>query len=171
MAYVYTNVGSKHDNDNLWQFEHFFKTCWKTWLSHVSSTTSLVRKCRMLVQGVFESFFDGICGLRSETPTHYLKDFSSSRNGWFDCFFKIFKNWNPFLRGFHFKTADLYLFIYHFCNFHKMGLSFKDFLMKMGPKSKDLLWKTNPFGWHIPLHLNIWVPPLTDEKRNSLLGK
>ena len=33
------------------------------------------------------------------------------------------------------------------------------FLTKMGPMSKDFIWKSNPFGRHIPVCLNMWVPP------------
>ena len=61
------------------------------------------------------------------------KGFSTS-NGWFYHFFAIFAKWDPLLRI---------------------------FLTKMGPMSKDFCWKSNPFGWHIPVCLNMWVPPGT----------
>ena len=32
------------------------------------------------------------------------------------------------------------------------------FLTKMGPMSKDFWWKSDPFGWHLPVCLNMWVP-------------
>ena len=33
------------------------------------------------------------------------------------------------------------------------------FLTKMGPMSNDFCWKSNSFGRHIPVGLNMWVPP------------
>ena len=54
------------------------------------------------------------------------------------------------------KMADFTIF----CKFCEMGPSSKDFLLtKMKPMSKDFWWKSNPFGWHILVSLNMWVPP------------
>ena len=55
--------------------------------------------------GYLNYFFDGVCDPRSETPTHIYKNFSPSQKGWFDCFFKVFENWDPFLRVFHLENS------------------------------------------------------------------
>ena len=41
----------------------------------------------------------------------------------------------------------------------------------MGPMSKEFCWKSNPFGRHIPVCLNMWVPPpgLTPHFKGILL--
>ena len=67
----------------------------------------------------------------SQIGTHFL-GFYYLKNGWFKKFFTIFVKWDP-LRRF--------------------------FLTKMGPMSKDFWWKSNPFERHIPVCLNMWVPP------------
>ena len=61
------------------------------------------------------------------------------------------------------KTIVLFIlflfFVFVFCNFHEMWPTSKDFFDRMGPMLKDFLWKTNPFPQHIPIYLNMWVPP------------
>ena len=61
-------------------------------------------------------------------------------------------------------------FFFFFCNFCEMGLFSKDFLTKMGPMSKDFGWTSNPFGWHILVCLNIWVPPSAGEFTLHMTG-
>ena len=87
-------------------------------------------------------------------PYPYLK-FSSSKNGWFDWFFKIFANQDPFLRVFR---PQKWLILQVFCNFCEMA-QFNFFLDQMGSMSKNFGWKSNPFGQHIPVCFNMWVPP------------
>ena len=67
----------------------------------------------------------------SQIRTHF-EGVSCLKNGWFKKFFVILVQWVPLLRI---------------------------FLTKMGPLSKEFWWKTNPFGRHIPVCLNMWVPP------------
>ena len=93
---------------------------------------------------------------RGLKPLPISKDFSPSKNGWFDGFFEIFANRDPFLRVF---LSQKRLILQFFRNFFEIEPSSKDFLTKMGPMSKDFWWKTNPFGRHIPVCLNMWVPP------------
>ena len=106
--------------------------------------------------GVFELFFEG--GVRPEVwnPYPYLRIFLPQKNGWFDGFSEIFANRDPFLRVF---LPQKWPILPIFCNFCEMGPSSKDFVTKMGPMSKDFWWKSNPFGRHIPVCLNMLVPP------------
>ena len=52
-----------------------------------------------------------------------------------------------------------------------MGPSFKDLLTKMESMSNDFQWKSNPFGRHIPVFLNMWDPPPPPENnaRNNII--
>ena len=95
-----------------------------------------------------------MCGLRSETPTQYLRIFSLKKKN-----IKIknkkqnkkFCKLRPICKGFSAsKTAN-------FTNFCSLGPSSKDFLTKMGPMSTGFWWKSNPFGRHTCL--NMWVSP------------
>ena len=95
------------------------------------------------------------CEAQGLKPLPISKDFYPLKNGWFDCFFKIFTNRDPFLRVFLPQNSRFY-------NFCEMGLSSKDFFFtKMGSMSKDFWWKSNPFGRHVSICLNMWVPPMT----------
>ena len=89
-------------------------------------------------------------------PYPYLRIFFHSKNGWIDSFFEIFANRDPFLRVFCLKNGWFYNF---FANFLKWDPPPRIFLTKVGPMSKDFWWKSNPFGRHIPVCLNMWVPP------------
>ena len=95
-------------------------------------------------------------GLRPEVwnPYPYLRIFVPQKYGWFDCL-KI---------GTHFKgfLSQKWLIFQFFHTFCEMGPSSKDFLTKIGPLSKNFWWKSNPFGWCIPVCLNMWVPPTWD---------
>ena len=71
-------------------------------------------------------------------------------------FFEIFANRDPFLRVFLPQNGWFYHF---FMIFAKWDPLLRIFLTKMGPMSKDFCWKSNPFGRHIPVCLNMWVPP------------
>ena len=105
-------------------------------------------------KGVLESVFDRVCSRRSETPCHIWGFFSLKKWQIWLLFGNLQKLWLN-SKGF---SPQEQLILKVFCNFHKMGPSLKEFLTKMGCKSKIFLWKTNPFGWHIPIFLNMWVP-------------
>ena len=95
------------------------------------SMFSSIFECKFLLNMITDQgegtqiIFDGVCGLRSETPSPLpiSKDFCFSKNGWFDSFFESLANWDPFLRGFlpH-KWLILHFFFGYFC---EMG-SYKD---------------------------------------------
>ena len=98
-------------------------------------------------------------GVRPEVwnPYPYLRIFLPQKTADLKLFFEIFANRDPFLRVF---STSKWLILPFFCNFCEMGPSSKDFFdQKMGPMSKDFCWKSNPFGRHIPVCLNMWVPP------------
>ena len=88
------------------------------------------------------------------------KDFSPSKNDWFDDFFRNFRNSGPILSFFFLRIGWFYFFLFCFC-FCNFG--------EMGPSSKDFFWlKCDPclrifgaylFGRYIPECLNIWVSP------------
>ena len=52
--------------------------------------------------------------------------------------------------------ADFTIFLQYFVKWDPV---LRIFLNKMGPMSKDFCWKSNPFGLHIPVGLNMWAPP------------
>ena len=87
-------------------------------------------------------------GVRSEVwnPYPYLKIFL------FFFFFVQFSN------GFSTSKTTDFTYIFYF-NFSEMEPFSKDFLTKMGFMSKNFWWKSSPFGLHIPVCLNMWVPP------------
>ena len=95
---------------------------------------------------------------RGLKPLSISKDFPSSRKGWFNFFLvEIFANQDPFLKVFlPQKNADFTFFFFFFAI---LVNSSKDFLTKMGPTSQYFWWKSSPFGWHIPVCLNMWLPP------------
>ena len=108
------------------------------------------------IEGGTQIIFDEVCGPRSE-PYPYL--ILSLQNSWFDCFVEIFTNQDTYLRV---SLPQKWLILQVFHNFCKMGPYknvFKYFLTKMGPISKHFWWKSNPFGQHIPVCLNMWVLP------------
>ena len=94
-------------------------------LIRVSGYKLLGEGTQKLRRGTQIIFFDGMCGLRSETPP-ISKDFSPSKMTDLTAFSRY--GFSPQ------KVTD----IQTFCNFCKMGPS-EGFLMKMGPISKDLL--------------------------------
>ena len=108
--------------------------------------------------GVLELFFDGVCGRRSETPTHipYLRISLPPKTADLTVFLEFFANRDPFLMIFLPKKR---LILQFFHDFGETEPSSKDFLTKMGPMSMDFWWKSNPFGRHIPVCLNMWVLP------------
>ena len=101
----------------------------------------------------YSNYFLTGCAVRGLKPLPKSKDFSPSKNGWFYNFFEIFANQDSFLRVF---LPQKWLV---FTIFVKRDPLLSMFLTKMGPMSKDFCWKSNPFGWHIPIGLNMWVPP------------
>ena len=115
----------------------------------------------------YSNYFLMGCVARGLKSYPYLRMFPL-KNGWFDCFFNNFENWDPFLRGFSPQKWPIFK---KFCNFCKRWPSFKDFMTKWNPCLRFLLllllfcfvlflwWKTNPFVQYIPVYLNMWVPP------------
>ena len=55
------------------------------------------------------------------------------------------------------KTRLIWLFF--FTIFVKWDPLLRIFLNQIGHMSKDFFWKSNPLGRHIPVCLNMWVPP------------
>ena len=108
------------------------------------------------VDGVLKLIFDWV----SVRPLTISKDFSPSnilKLIWlFLFFFQNFHKSGPISKGF---LPQKWLILQVFRNFCETGPSSKDFLTKMGPVSKDLWWKSNSFGCHIPICLNMWVVP------------
>ena len=115
-------------------------------------------------RGVLELFFDG--GVRPEVwnPYPYLRIFLPQKTADLKLFFEIFANRDPFLRVFLPQNGWFYHF---FAIFAKWDPLLRIFLTKMGPMSKDFCWKSNPFGRHIPVCLNMWVPPPPGGKPND----
>ena len=97
-------------------------------------------------------------GVRPEVwnPYPYLRIFLPQKTADLKLFFEIFANRDPFLRVFLPQNGWFYNF---FAIFAKWDPLLRIFLSKMGPMSKDFCWKSNPFGRHIPVCLNMWVPP------------
>ena len=97
-------------------------------------------------------------GVRPEiwNPYPYLRIFLPQKTADLKPFFEIFANRDPFLRVFLPQNGWFYNF---FAIFAKWDPLLRIFLSKMGPMSKDFCWKSNPFGRHIPVCLNMWVPP------------
>ena len=89
-------------------------------------------------------------------PYPYLRIFLPQKMADLKLFFEIFTNRDPFLRVFLPQNGWFYHF---FAIFAKWDPLLRIFLTKMGPMSKDFCWKSNPFGRHIPVCLNMWVPP------------
>ena len=89
-------------------------------------------------------------------PYPYLRIFLPQETAGSKLFLEIFANRNPFLRVFVPQNGWFYHF---FAIFAKWDPLLRIFLTKMGPMSKDFCWKSNPFGRHIPVCLNMWVPP------------
>ena len=98
-------------------------------------------------------------GVRPEVwnPYPYLRIFLPQKTADLKLFFEIFANRDPFLRVFLPQNGWFYHFF--FAIFAKWDPLLWIFLTKMGPMSKDFCWKSNPFGRHIPVCLNMWVPP------------
>ena len=85
-----------------------------------------------------------------------LSIFSPQKTTDLKLFFEIFTNQAPLLRVFLPQNG----WFYHvFAVFAKWDPLLRIFWTKMGPMSKDFCWKSNPFGRHIPVCLNMWVPP------------
>ena len=97
-------------------------------------------------------------GVRPEVwnPYPYLRIFFPQKTADLKLFFEIFANRDPFLRVFLPQNGWFYHF---FAIFAKWDPLLRICLSKMGPMSKDFCWKSNPFGRHIPVCLNMWVPP------------
>ena len=89
-------------------------------------------------------------------PYPYLRIFLPQKTADLKLFFEIFANRDPFLRVFLPQNGWFY---HYFVIFAKWDPLLRIFLTKMGPMSKDFCWKSNPFGRHIPVCLNMWVPP------------
>ena len=89
-------------------------------------------------------------------PYPYLRIFLPQKTADLKLFFEIFANRDPFLRIFLPQNGWFYHF---FAIFAKWDPLLRIFLTKMGPMSKDFCWKSNPLGRHIPVCLNMWVPP------------
>ena len=119
-------------------------------------------------RGILALFLKG-CAAWGLKPYPYLKIFlkkKKKKNCCFDCFLEICENRDLFLRGFSpkkwlkkKKPSNNNLFC-------KIGSLFRIFFgQKWGPyvwgflvkNYEDFLWKTNPYGRHIPVYLNIWV--------------
>ena len=107
--------------------------------------------------GEYSNYFLTGCEARGLKPLPISKDFSHSKNDWIDSFFfRNSRKSRPISKGlFRLKTGWFYTF---FANFVKWDPPLSIFLTKMGPMFKDFWWKSNPFGWHIPICLIIWVP-------------
>ena len=71
-------------------------------------------------------------------------------------FLEIFANQDPFLRVFRLKNRWFYNC---FANFVKWDPPLRIFFDQNGTMSKDFWWKSNPFGWHIPICLTCEYPP------------
>ena len=97
-------------------------------------------------------------GVRPEVwnPYPYLRIFLPQKTADLKLFFEIFANRDPFLRVFLPQNGWFYHF---FAIFAKWDPLLTIFLTKMEPMSKDFCWKSNSFGRHIPVCLNMWVPP------------
>ena len=139
----------------------FFFSRWLVILDHFldlmeSSAISFVRSSEVLPEGGTQIIFWR--GVRPEVwnPYPYLRIFLPQKMADLKLFFEIFANRDPFLRVFYLKMADFTIF---FAIFAKWDPLLRIFLTKMGPMSKDFCWKSNPFGRHIPVCLNMWVPP------------
>ena len=70
------------------------------------------------------------CAARGLKALPICKDFSPSKNGWFNIFLKIFANWEPFLRVLLSQKRLIFQFV---LQFWWNGTSSLDFLTKMGP--------------------------------------
>ena len=106
--------------------------------------------------GGYSNYFLTGCAARGLKPLPISKDFFPSKKGWFKAFFRNFRKSGPISKVFHLKMADFTIF---FAIFAKWDPLLRIFLPTMGPMSKDFCWKSNPFGRHIPVCLNMWVPP------------
>ena len=126
-----------------------------TRLLHISGLIA-VQVMHIHPPGGYSNYFLTGCAAWGLKPLPISKDFSPSKNGWFKAFFEIFANRDPFLRVFLPQNGWFYHF---FAIFAKWNPLLRIFLTKMGPMSKDFCWKSNPFGRHIPVCLNMWVPP------------
>ena len=105
--------------------------------------------------GILKLFFDGVCGPRSETPTH-IQGFFSFKKWLIWLFFRNFANQDPFLQVF---LPHKWLIFNFFTIFVKWDTLLKILLNKTEPLSTDFWWKSHPFGRHIPACFNMWVPP------------
>ena len=106
--------------------------------------------------GGYSNYFLTGCAARGLKPLPISKDFFPQKTADLKLFFEIFANRDPFLRVFLPQNGWFYHF---FTIFAKWDPLLRIFLTKMGPMSKDFCWKSNPFGRHIPVCLNMWVPP------------
>ena len=102
-------------------------------------------------------------GVRPEiwNPYPYLRGFFSLKNGWFDCFFFFlllffwhFRKSGPISK--HFSISKQLIF--HFLKFLWNGTLLRIVLTKIEPLSKSFWWKSKPFGRHIHVCLNMWIP-------------
>ena len=119
--------------------------------------------------GGYSNYFLTGCAARGLKTLLISKDFSPSKNGWFYgfFFFNLCKS-GPISKGF--STSKMAGFTIFFAIFVKWDPLLRIVLAKMGPMSKDFYGKSNPFVRHIPVCLNMWVPPktvLTFSKQNK----
>ena len=110
----------------------------------------------------------GVCGPRSETLNPYLR-ISAPKMADLTIFFLIFANLNPFLWSFLPKKQLILQFVLVILVIWDPLLRFC--LTKMGPFSKEFWWKTNPFGQHIPVCLNLRVPSPTLKGCTAICNK
>ena len=98
------------------------------------------------------------CAARGLKPLPISKDFSCSKNGWIDTvFFRNFRKSRPISKGFSASkpAADFTNFSEILWNGTLKGFSWP----KWDPCLRIFGEKSNPFGRHIPVCLNMWVPP------------
>ena len=108
--------------------------------------------------GGYSNYFSTECATWGPNPLRMSKDFFTQKTADYTVFFFEFcANWDPFLRVF---LPQKRLIFHFFRNFLWNGdPPLRIFLKKMGPMSKDFCWKSDPFGRHIPVCFNMWVPP------------
>ena len=124
---------------------------------------------QILSPGGYSNYFVMECAARGPKPLPISKDFSHSKKPLIRQFFRNFHKLTPIsTKGFSAsKTANFTIFQQIFV---KLDPPVRIFLTKMGPMSKEFWWKSNPFGQHIPVCLNMWVPPPQDFEETALLN-
>ena len=130
----------------------------------------------MLSPGGYPNLFLTGCVAQCLKPYPYLRIFLPPKKAHFTVlfwfffffFFTFFMKWNPPLEICWKKGSiskdfqpqkQLILLFFLFAILVKWDSLLNIFVTKNGPMSKKFLWKTNPFPRHIPVYLNMWVPP------------